>query len=306
MRYGPARDVADFAWKSQAMAYEGQRAMFEAYGRNKYKSTGVIQWMLNNAWPGLIWHLYSYDLRPAGGYFGTKIALEPIHVQFSYDDRTVAVVNSTQKGFPGLKVVAKAYDFNGNEKYSREVVLDVAADAVAKSIAIPEPAGIQPPAYFLNLRLFSGPGELLSRNFYWLSTRPDDLDFSKTEWYYTPQISFADFSALQDLAKVTVRATLHPEEAHTVGAGEHDTAFRVNLQNTGKGVAFLTRLRLVSPSSHSEILPVFWSDNYVSLLPGEKCAVTVTVRSSDLHGSTPELLIDGYNVAAATVRESAK
>ncbi len=64
MRYGKARDVADYAWKSQAMTYEGQRAMFEAYGRNKYKSTGIIQWMLNNAWPSLIWHLYSYDLRP--------------------------------------------------------------------------------------------------------------------------------------------------------------------------------------------------------------------------------------------------
>ena len=72
MRYGSAKGAADYAWKSQAMTYEGQRAMFEAYGRNKYKSTGIIQWMLNNAWPGLIWHLYSYDLRPAGGYFGIE------------------------------------------------------------------------------------------------------------------------------------------------------------------------------------------------------------------------------------------
>src|SRR5262249_32888712 len=106
MRYGKAKDAADFAWKSQAMTYEGQRAMFEAYGRNKYKSTGIIQWMLNNAWPSLIWHLYSYDLRPAGGYFGTKIALEPIHVQYSYDDRSVAVVNGTQQEQSGMKVVA--------------------------------------------------------------------------------------------------------------------------------------------------------------------------------------------------------
>src|SRR5260221_11958947 len=80
-RYGKAKDAGDYAWKSQAMTYEGQRAMFEAYGRNKYKSTGVIQWMLNNAWPGLIWHLYTYDLRPAGGYFGAKAALETVHVQ---------------------------------------------------------------------------------------------------------------------------------------------------------------------------------------------------------------------------------
>ena len=66
MRYGKVKDVTNLTWKSPAMTYEGQRAMFEAYGRNKYKSTGIIQWMLNNAWLSLIWHLYSYDLHPVG------------------------------------------------------------------------------------------------------------------------------------------------------------------------------------------------------------------------------------------------
>ena len=77
------------------MAYDGERAMFEAYGRNKYAATGVIQWMLNNAWPSLIWHLYDYYLVPGGGYFGTKKAMEPLHVQYDYDDQSVAVVNDT-------------------------------------------------------------------------------------------------------------------------------------------------------------------------------------------------------------------
>ena len=104
MRYGKAKDAADYAWKSQAMTYEGQRAMFEAYGRNKYKSTGIIQWMLNNAWPSLIWHLYSYDLRPAGGYFASKIALEPVHVQFSYDDRTVAKPSNQRHSSPAERL----------------------------------------------------------------------------------------------------------------------------------------------------------------------------------------------------------
>ena len=297
LRYGKARDAADYAWKSQAMAYEGQRAMFEAYGRNKYKSTGVIQWMLNNAWPGLIWHLYSYDLRPAGGYFGSKAALEPIHVQFSYDDRTIAVVNGTQKPQNGLKVVAKLYDFSGAEEFSREAAVDVAADGVAKSIAVPEPAGISA-AYFLNLQLFSAGGELLSRNFYWLSTKPDELDFAKTEWYYTPQTSFADFSSLQDLPKAVVHATLRP----MVGS-EHDAAFRVVIENTSKGVAFLTRLRLVKDKERTEILPVFWRDNYISLLAGEKREVTVRVRKSDVDSVQPTLLLDGFNVLPAIVNE---
>jgi exo-1,4-beta-D-glucosaminidase len=300
MRYGKAKDAGDYAWKSQAMTYEGERAMFEAYGRNKYKSTGIIQWMLNNAWPAVIWHLYSYDLRPAGGYFGSKIALEPVHIQFSYDDRTIAVVNSTQKPQSGLKIVAKIYDASGAEKYSRDAVVDVAVDGVVKSIAVPEPAGISP-AYFLNLALSSSTGELLSRNFYWLSTKPDELDFAKTEWYYTPQTAFADFSSLQDLPKTAVRALLQ-----STAESEHDAAFHVVVENTGKSVAFLTRLRLVKGKQLSEILPVFWSDNYISLLPGEKRDLTVHVRKSDLGAEKPALLVDGYNVTAATAQESAK
>src|SRR5260370_34830626 len=106
--------------------------------------------MLNNAWPSLIWDLYRYDLRPAGGYFASKIALEPVHVQFSYDDRVVAVVNSTQAPQNALKIVAKLYDITGTEKFSRETNVDVAADGVAKSIPIPEPAHISPP-YSLNV-----------------------------------------------------------------------------------------------------------------------------------------------------------
>ena len=84
--------------------------MFEAYGRNKYHSTGVIQWMLNNPWPGIIWHLYDYYLQPAGGYFGAKKATEPVHVQYSYTDRGVIVVNSTYQPFTGLDVWRNSMD----------------------------------------------------------------------------------------------------------------------------------------------------------------------------------------------------
>ena len=75
--------------------------------------------------------------------------------------------------------------------------------------------------------------------------------------------------------------------------------FQVALENTGKGVALLTRLRLVKGKDLAEILPVFWEDNYISLLPGEKREVLVRVRESDLAGARPSLLVDGFNVAAA-------
>jgi exo-1,4-beta-D-glucosaminidase len=289
-RYGRAKDVADLAWKSQAMTYEGQRAMFEAYGRNKYKSTGIIQWMLNNAWPGLIWHLYDYDLRPAGGYFGSKKALELVHVQFSYDDRSVAIVNGKQEALKGLKVVAKLYDSSMKEVFSREAYSDVSPDGVTKAFRVSEPEGITP-TYFLNLQLFLSSGELLSRNFYWLSSKPDVPDFSKTEWYYTPLTEFADFAALQDLPKATLTASMSVSDA------TNETAARVTVENTGSSLAFLVRLRLLKGQDGAEVLPVFFDDNYISLLPGEKREITVHVRKADLGAAKPVLAIDGFNVA---------
>jgi exo-1,4-beta-D-glucosaminidase len=289
-RYGKAKDAADLAWKSQAMTYEGQRAMFEAYGRNKYKSTGIIQWMLNNAWPGLIWHLYDYSLRPAGGYFGSKKALELVHVQFSYDDRSVAIVNGEQEGLKGLKVVAKVYDTAMKERFSQEALADVDADGVVRTFKVSEPEGVTS-TYFLNLQLFSSSGKLLSRNLYWLSTKPDVPDFAKSEWYYTPLSEYANFDALQQLPKTTVKASMKYSDA-----GPEPTA-HVTVENPGSGLAFLVRLRLLRGKHGAEILPVFWDDNYISLLPGEKKEITVHVRKSDLGGAQPILAVDGINVA---------
>ena len=106
-RYGKSDSAEDFAEKSQLQTYEGVRAMYEAYSRNKYEATGVIQWMLNNAWPSLIWHLYDYYLRPGGGYFGAKRAMEALHPVYGYDDRSIWVVSSQYEDVKGLKLTTK-------------------------------------------------------------------------------------------------------------------------------------------------------------------------------------------------------
>ncbi len=294
-RYGKAKDVYDFAWKSQATAYEGERAMFEAFARNKYHSTGVIQWMLNNAGPGLIWHLYDYYLRPGGGYFGAKVACEPVHVQFSYDDRSVAVVSSRREPLPGLKVEAQLFDMDMKERFSQTATVDVPADGVARSFTIPEPENISA-TYFLRLRLLSLNGQILSRNFYWLSAKPDVLEWEKTEWFFTPMTGYADYSALETLPKVALRSTLRVQPA-----GEEETG-HVTLDNPSKTLAFLVRLRILRGKGGEEVLPVFWEDNYFSLLPGEKRSVAVRYSRKDLGGAKPALAIDGWNISPATVQ----
>ena len=268
-RYGKATSAEDYAKKSQALTYESQRAMFEGYGRNKYTSTGVIQWMLNNAWPSMIWHLYDYFLRPAGGYYGSKKACEPLHVQFSHDDRSVAVVNEHLKPFSGLKVTATLYNFDLAQKWSSEAKVDVGADGVARSLVVPKPKDLST-TYFLRLTLDDAQGKPVSRNFYWLSTREDQLDSKKVKWYYTPTKVHADLSALATLPATTLAA--HATQATVVDA----PGARVTVENTGQALAFLVHLRMVDPKTGEEALPVYWEDNYFELMPGEKRELTVS------------------------------
>ncbi len=137
--YGKPQGLEDYVTKAQAMAYDGERAMFEAYGGRKYEATGVIQWMVNNAWPSLYWHLYDYYLQPAGGYFGAKKANEPVHIQYSREDAWVEVVNSLGHGVANLEASAAEYDFSLRQKYSRTVRLNVQADGVSRAFKIPVP-----------------------------------------------------------------------------------------------------------------------------------------------------------------------
>jgi exo-1,4-beta-D-glucosaminidase len=284
-RYGKARDAADYARKAQALAYEGERAMFEGYARNKYTATGVIQWMLNNAWPSMIWHLYDYYLRPAGGYFGTKKACEPVHVQYSYDDRSVVVVNDTPQAMSGLKVTATVLDFNLAQKFTREASVDVAADGVARAFAIPAIADLTT-TYFVRLAMHDSAGREVSRNFYWLSTQDDQLDWANTKWYYTPTTRHANLTALASLPPTTL------QHSPTFG----DAPRRVTVRNTGSALAFQVRLKLVDPSSGDEILPVYWEDNYFELLPGEQREIRIEYSLREGQ-ARPSITAEAWNTA---------
>jgi len=264
-RYGRATSVADYARKAQALAYEGQRAMFEGYGRNRYRSTGVIQWMLNNAWPSMIWHLYDYYLRPGGGYYGTKKACEPLHVQFSYDDRSVVVVNDEPRSHNDLRVTARLVNLDGSEAFSNEAQVDVPADTAVQALTIPRPQGLSR-TYFLVLAVTDAAGEPVSTNFYWLSTEEDVLDWANTRWYYTPTTTHADLTALADLPETTLALEVAPAEP--------DGVVRVRVRNAGSSLAFQVHLRVEDADLGEEVLPVFWSDNYLPLLPGESRMVT--------------------------------
>ena len=288
-RYGKARDLDDYLRKSQAMTYEGERAMFEAYGRNKYAATGVVQWMLNNAWPSIIWHLYDWYLRPGGGYFGTKKANELLHVQYSYDDQSIVVVNSYYRAFPGHKVTAKVYNMDLAEKFSKTAPVDIAEDSAAKVFELPQIEGLTK-TYFVKLTLQDAAGKLVSSNFYWLSTQPDVSDWAAGNGRYTPIKTYADLTALEQLPPVKLKVASRTEQKGT------EATDRVTVENSGSHLAFMVHLTVRKGPGGADIQPVYWEDNYFELLPGEKREVSATYQKKLLGGAKSQIKVDGWNV----------
>jgi exo-1,4-beta-D-glucosaminidase len=314
-RYGAPRDLNDFVRKAYAMDYEGERAMFEAYARNKYKSTGVIQWMLNNAWPSLIWHLYDYYLMPAGGYYGTKKANEPMHVLYAYDTRSVVVVSEfDDTKSSAIKVVANLFNLDGTQKWTRDAMVDVSRDTPAVAFTVPQLPDLST-TYFLKLSATDRNGKITSENFYWLSTKPDEMAWDKThDTDNIPQSAYADMTGLQGLAPVALRIQPKPADsacsipivvrssaAPTTRPGlstecEQGLQFvQMTVDNPTKTLAFMVHLRLVK-SDGEDVVPAFFEDNFVSLLPGESRYLAVFYRAADLGKAPAHLEVSGWNV----------
>lgn len=302
-RYGAPCDLDDYVAKAQLSAYETQRAMFEAYTRNRYDATGVIQWMLNNAWPSLIWHLWDWYLRPGGGYFGVKKACEPLHVQYSYDDRTVVLVNMTETAVPDLQVTARLLTLDLKEVFARTVRCTAAADSAERLVEIPDTAGLAMCVLRLDLHRDGVP---VSRNLYWLSAVPDKMHDAGGTWYSTPMSSAADLTALARLPSSRVEAAVSRVDRFAVAPGPSPDDARehigVTLRNPSQTLAFFLRLQLTADDGTREILPVFWDDNYVSLLPSEELSLRASVPVRERPAGGLALRVSGWNVRPALFR----
>ncbi|MCL5035061.1 MAG: beta galactosidase jelly roll domain-containing protein [Bacteroidetes bacterium] len=286
-RLGTPTSLADYQRKAQFTSYEAMRPMFEAFAANKFKSTGVIQWMYNSAWPKMWWQLFDYYLNPTGAFYGAEKACEPIHVEYNYADSGIVVVNSTLESSDGLTLKVRVLDFNMKNLYNYDKQIDIAANAAKQMITLPE---INSPTttYFLDLRLYKG-NELVSVNFYALSTTPDQPQWSKSTWYVT-ETKYADLKELNDLPNVKLGVK---ENFVRKGDKYFVTA---EIHNPTDHLAFMVYLSVKEGNTGETVLPIFWDDNYMSLLPGETRTLKGHFYVEDLHGKTPTLEVSGWNV----------
>ena len=287
-RYGKADSLVDFDKKSQAMNYELMRPMFEAFQVHKKRATGVVQWMLNAAWPKMYWQLYDYYLNPTGAFYATQKACLPLSLIYNYGDNQIYLVNDYLYDIEDLQVFIRVFDIDSNLLFEKTVSTDALKDSSKSICELGEIENLTS-TYFLDLRLLATDKKEVATNFYWLSTKEEILDYEADlgEFaYHTPSKEYADLTLLNVIPKVSLDVNIIPEKV------EKGQRFTVELENNSTKIAFLINLKLFEKESGQIILPVFWDDNFISLVAGERRTVIVTCTTE----INAEVKIEGWNL----------
>ena len=290
-RLGKPENLADYERKAQLLNYDGMRAMFEAFNAAKFASTGVVQWMFNAAWPKLWWQLFDYYLAPTGAFYGARKANAPLHAVYNPSDGGVYLVNRGLAGYKGITVELKVLDTASAVRQEQAARLDPGPNMSARVAGL---GGVNPPGktWFIDLRVKDSKGKLLDANFYALSSVPDALDEAKADWSVTPVKSHGDLTELASLPRVEL------SEKHHYGAepGSGRRYVEVELSNPGKLLAFSVELELYRAGTKELLVPVFWDDNFITLLPGEKRILRAYYAARDAGGAHPVLKVRGWNL----------
>jgi len=268
--YGGATNGEDWISLAQFVNYEGYRAMFEA--QSKYRM-GLLLWMSHPCWPSFVWQTYDYYFEPTSAYFGCKKASEPLHIQWNRLTDTIEVVNYSGGNQAGLTARVDIVNIDGANMITKTANVDSKEDSTVESIKMEYPNGLTP-VHFLKVTLSRG-ATILSTNIYLRGV--DD----------------ADYRAIRDLSKVTVDVTTKVEQK------TDKWLLTTELKNTSTTPALMARLKVVRDKSGDRILPAIYSDNYITLLPGDHQTITTEVNHADTRGEKPAIHISGFNVAAS-------
>lgn len=268
--YGGAKSAEEWVQLAQFVNYEGYRAMFEAQSRDR---AGLLLWMSHPCWPSFVWQTYDYYFEPTAAYFGCKKASEPLHIQWNRYADSVEVVNYSAGNIKGLSARAELLNMDGAKMQDRSVALDSTEDSVRTCLHMEYPVGLSP-VHFLRLTLTRGVDTLSSN-------------------LYLRGVEEGNYRAIRQLGRARVRT------ATTVTRQGDLWKLTTELENTSSWPALMTRLKVVRATSGDRILPAIYSDNYVTLLPGEHGMIHTELRDTDTRGERPRMVISGFNVTAA-------
>ncbi len=285
--------VADFCRAAQLVNADNYRAMFEAANSRMWDITsGVMIWKLNASYPDFAWEMYDWFLNPNAGYYYVKNACEPLHVQMNANDDEVSAINTYDRSMGDLRARAQVYDFNMKVKWRREIELTMRANSYQDVFSIPHLSRMTP-IYFVRLQLINRDGKVLSSNLYWEQSKTtpgwshisnlsevraaeNSLDSSRTP-------AFSDLAKLENVKlDLTYKVEKEGEQYHVY----------VKVKNPTNRLSIMNRLAIIKKSDKEEVLPTFWSDNFIWLFPGEKKTIEATFAKRDLGGSSFSVVVD--------------
>ncbi|KAI9150056.1 glycoside hydrolase family 2 protein [Paramyrothecium foliicola] len=243
-RYGKPSSIDDYLRKAQVLDYEAIRAEFEGFSSlwsTGRIATGLIYWMLNNAWPSLHWNQFDYYLHPGGTYFGSKVGARVEHVAYNYVGRDLWIINHSLDRAGPRTVEVEMVDLKG-KTLSKEILKVQLSKNSARSIGTVSDLDKAQGVVFLRLNLLDDKRKTISRNVYWVAPGLDKLEWSDNTWYYTPVSDFADYTSLFAMERANVRARI------TTVPGKAPT-HTVALENKSDVPAFFIRLNLATSVS---------------------------------------------------------
>ena len=266
--YGEPQSAKEFAELAQWVNYDGHRSLFESRSQNR---KGLLMWMSHSCWPSMVWQTYDYYFEPTAAYFAIKKASEPLHIQWNPATDEVEVVNYSAGTRKGLTAKVQILNMDGSVAWEKEATVDSNEDTTDKCIKLAFPANLSK-VHFIKMVLTEN-GKVVSDNFYHRSLEENN------------------YQDLRQLAKVALQSTT------TVDKNADGTWSAVSvIENKTSTPALMIRLNVVGSKDGQQLLPVFYSDNYFSLLPGEKKEVRMSWKDEDTRGNEGKVLITGYNV----------
>jgi hypothetical protein len=271
--YGKPESIEEFCKKAWLMNTEGPKAMMEAW--QYHRGPGVLVWMTHPAWPSMICQTYDYYLEPTSAYFAIKKGSEPVHIFRNPLDGGIYVANNTLKNITAASAEVIILNEKGETVFSKTLVTEFPALKTGLCITPETPDNIGE-LLFISLKLKNSEGVVISENF-----------------YYVNPLETGNYTALNRLPEITLSA-----ECRSVLSGDK-MAVEIKISNPAQFPAIMIRLKAENAADGSRILPAFWSDNYLSLMPGESRTISLTPEvwpSGEI-----KIIAEGYNCPEQTV-----
>ena len=271
--FGAPVSLEDFERKAQMLDYVDHRAIFEGMNAHLWApNSGRLLWMTQPAWPSNTWQILNADYDTQSSFYAVKKACEPLHIQLDISNYNVAVINTTTNPQPGLLLSASVYSLENKLLLHKEEKKDAGADALTEGFQLElDPLLASEKMVLVSLELHGASGEVVSRNFYWLGA-------DNSSYRHLNRLPPAALSA-------NVKSTRDGDEIRV----------RVDLHNTGTVASLATKLTLLNAADGLRILPAYYSDNYVSLLPGESREIEIEYPAKSANGPA-QVALRGWNL----------